>query len=355
MAHSHTNAFDFLRVAAALLVLFSHSFPLFGLPEPAPVAGQTFGSLAVAIFFALSGYLVTQSWYSDPHMGRFAVRRALRIFPGLCVVTVLTVFLLGPAVTRLPLVDYFQADAPWRGLFFGTLGMGGFSLPGVFEQNPLPGGVNGSLWTIKYELLMYVSLALTGAMVRRIGWAWLVVVLLGGAGWLALSATGQTDVPLPGAWRFGVDVYANRVAYLSVYFFMGVGLYVNRQRVPLLWPVVACGVLVLPFIANVHLAMVALWLFLPYAVIVFAFRAPHFFSRLRGYDYSYGIYIYAFPVQQVCVSVGKRHGYGWGPVTLASLLATLLLAILSWYLVEKPALKWKDRLRTARIGAYVPQ
>jgi peptidoglycan/LPS O-acetylase OafA/YrhL len=80
--HSRSNSFDFLRVSAALLVLYSHSFSLVGLPEPASMAGQSYGSLAVALFFAINGYLVCQSWVHDPSPLRFVVRRALRILPG---------------------------------------------------------------------------------------------------------------------------------------------------------------------------------------------------------------------------------------------------------------------------------
>jgi len=161
--YSRQNAFDFLRVAAALAVLLSHSFPIVGLQEPTPVAGLTMGKLAVAVFFAISGYLVCQSWQTDPHVGRFAARRALRIFPGLLVMLLLTVLVLGPALTEVRLSEYFGAGATRKSLLYGALGLGSFPLPGLFEHNPMPGGVNGSLWTIKYELLMYFCWRFWGA------------------------------------------------------------------------------------------------------------------------------------------------------------------------------------------------
>lgn len=358
---SRANAFDFLRVAAATMVLISHSFPMVGLHEPMPVAGQTIGDLAVAVFFAVSGYLVCQSWQSDPHPGRFAARRALRIFPGLAVMALVTALVMGPAVSSLPVGEYLAARATWAGMAHGALGLGGFALPGVFEGNPLPGAVNGSLWTIKYELLMYLSLALAGCLFRRIGRVCLGLAVIGAVGWWALALVSPqpvpepTPLPLPLAWRIGLVLDVDRIACLSVFFFAGAVLYMERWRIPLAWPLAGLGMAVLPLIDDPVLAMFACWLVVPYAAIVFAQRAPRVFARLRGYDYSYGIYIYAYPVQQLCASLGERGGYGWGAVTLASLLATLLLAVLSWYLVEKPALRLKDRLRTGRIAAYVPQ
>ena len=111
-AHGSGNAFDFIRVVAALAVLYSHSFPLFGLPEPSH-AGQTLGSLAVAIFFAVSGFLVCQSWLRDPDVYRFTLRRALRIMPGLIVAVAFTAFVAGALDTRLPLSEYFTARGTW--------------------------------------------------------------------------------------------------------------------------------------------------------------------------------------------------------------------------------------------------
>lgn len=355
MAHSHANAFDFLRVAAALAVLFSHSFPIMGLPEPATLSGQTLGNMAVAVFFSISGYLVCQSWQSDPHAGRFAARRALRIFPGLQVMVLLTVLVLGPAVTEVPLADYFGAGTAWGGIVYGALGLGSFPLPGVFQHNPLRGGVNGSLWTIKYELLMYCMLALAGSLSRRLLRACALALLLGAACWLGLALTRELPVQVPGLWRLGIEVYGDRIASLSVYFFAGVGLYMLRQKIVLSWLAAGAGMLALLLAADSVLGTVVSWLVLPYFTICFAFRAPQLFSRLRGYDYSYGIYIYAFPVQQACAAIGRRNGVGWGAVTLASLAITLALAALSWYWVERPALRFKDRLRQAGIGTYVPQ
>ncbi|MGO4377458.1 acyltransferase family protein [Pseudoduganella sp. RAF53_2] len=109
---AHDNAFDVLRMTAAAAVLYSHSFPLLGLPEPEPLPGLTWGRLAVAVFFGISGFLVAQSWESDSHGLRFLARRALRIFPGLLVLALLSALVLGPAVTVLPLAGIFPLPPP---------------------------------------------------------------------------------------------------------------------------------------------------------------------------------------------------------------------------------------------------
>lgn len=108
------NAFDFLRIFAASAVLYSHSYALYGLPEPYPLPGQTYGSLAVALFFSISGFLVCQSWMNDPSFSRFFIRRALRIFPGLLVVVILTALVIGPLFTTLTLQEYFASGTAWN-------------------------------------------------------------------------------------------------------------------------------------------------------------------------------------------------------------------------------------------------
>jgi len=112
LSHSlkeHTlNNLTALRWLAASLVLYGHSFVFLGLPEPLFLQWVPLGPLGVYIFFAISGYLVSQSWDRDPHLFRFLQRRALRIFPGLAVCTILCVMVLGPLLTTLDLKTYFS-------------------------------------------------------------------------------------------------------------------------------------------------------------------------------------------------------------------------------------------------------
>jgi peptidoglycan/LPS O-acetylase OafA/YrhL len=347
--HSN-NAFDFLRVVAASAVLYSHSHALLGLPEPRPVAGYTLGTLAVFVFFAISGFLVSQSWDRDPNLQRFALRRALRILPGLIVAVSFTTFVIGPLMTDLPLPTYFLAAETWS--YFtsnASLIVGRYTLPGVFKTNPFPNAVNGSLWTLRYEVLVYAVLAAFGMIVRRSRLRFLclafLLVLVGG--WCLGVGLGlpENSLQLPFLWRIGLHFDWMRIAQLGTFFFGGACLYLffSHARLSLWAAALLCaGCAMAP---NAFYATILLWLAVPYAVLVFAYRAPQFFRRFaKNVDLSYGIYIYAFPVQQVGSYLAVRAGAGWFPTLTMTFIATVLLASLSWHFVERPALAWKARL-----------
>ena len=145
-----TNAFDAMRVAAALVVLYSHNFPLVGLVEPA-IFGDSVGKLAVAAFFAISGCLVCESWSRDLYVSRFARRRGLRIWPALVAAVMFTTIVVGLlAATDEGSIGYFKNDATWAYLLSNvTLVAGVAHLSGVFERAPQT-IVNGPMWTFRY-------------------------------------------------------------------------------------------------------------------------------------------------------------------------------------------------------------
>lgn len=161
------NCFDFLRTAAALIVLLSHSFPLSGLPEPLVGHETTLGSIAVWVFFSISGYLITQSALTSESTKAFALKRILRIGPALVVLLLLSVFAAGPLLTELAISDYFTSLRTYTYLVKNPAFANQESLPGVFISTPLPNGFNGSLWTIKYELLMYAMVGGLLAFTKR--------------------------------------------------------------------------------------------------------------------------------------------------------------------------------------------
>jgi len=158
------NRFDILRLLAAWLVLFSHCYPLGGRASSEPLtrtAGiDTLGGVGVAIFFVLSGYLVTLSLERSPHLLEFARRRILRIYPALMTICLLSVVLLGPLLTTLPQTTYWHQRLTWSYLLTASAWIIQFPLPGVFADNPLPSAVNGSRWSPPYEITCYLVLAL---------------------------------------------------------------------------------------------------------------------------------------------------------------------------------------------------
>ena len=152
---SRDNNINFLRFIAASLVIWFHMASLLVIPEPY-IMGQGLGPIAVNIFFVLSGYLIAKSWSRSSSFGSYLIRRIARIFPGLAVVVLLSVFVMGPAVTSLSMGDYFGDPDTWKYLSLIVLAPIENALPGVFDTNLLPYAVNGSLWTLRYEFLAYL-------------------------------------------------------------------------------------------------------------------------------------------------------------------------------------------------------
>ncbi len=156
------NNFDFLRFLAASVVIVSHNFVIFRLKEPGLYNYNTLGGIGVSIFFVMSGFLITKSWKENPHFITFLKKRSLRIFPALFFIILFCSFVLGPIVTTLDLIEYFKNGQTWSYLKNLFLYPFQFNLPGVFQNNPFPNVVNGPLWTLPIEFLMYVSIGIIG-------------------------------------------------------------------------------------------------------------------------------------------------------------------------------------------------
>lgn len=316
------NSFDAIRLLAALAVLVSHSFVFAHAGQPM-VGTETLGTVAVLVFFGISGYLITQSWEREPRIGRFALKRALRIYPALLVVLALTVLVLGPFVTTLPAGDYFSVAQTWWYGIGRALMLTPHGLPGVFAHQP--GGVNPSLWTLPGEVCAYVAVAILGAVGayrRKAVYIVGLLVVSFAAEHLALGVTQVSFVCLRA-------------------FTVGAALYVFRDRLPLrVWVAVGLVVGVIGLSGSpveIPLACIAF----PYLAVAVAYRAPTLLSRVtdRG-DLSYGVYLYAGPVgQAVALALGRSVTALY--VIALSLPVTVALAAFSWRLVERPALRLK--------------
>ena len=350
--HQH-NRFNLLRLAAALAVFVAHGIFLYRLYAPVPFAGHSLGSLAVYVFFFISGYLVCQSWARAPQWGAFWIKRGLRIFPGLAVAVVFSVGVIGWWATTLPSAQYWSAPGTWLNLANNTLGLATVqTLPGVFEANPFARAVNGSLWTIRYELAMYLLLATLAWLVRGRRW-----VYPAAAGVLALL----WQAARLGGWDAAIEAAGGPVAQLfrwrdfcgfGVPFFMGSALAAYAVRAqPWMGAAAvlaaACAYWV-PSAAGVQLAVWAL-------VVCGVFYVAHAGrpGRHQGgggaqLDLSYGVYIYAFPVQQAVTEVGLRHGWSLAVCMLWSLALVAGLAVFSWYGVERPGIRLAQRFLAAR-------
>lgn len=333
------NNFTALRVVCALSVIYYHAYPLSlgrGAHDPITLLGNKLfglglGGIAVGAFFVISGFLVAASYDRRNSAMEYFIARALRILPALIVVSAFCVFVVGPLVTTLPLREYFVDGTTWRHLFRNSVGAFGFmyKLPGVFEDNPWPNGVNGSLWSLRVEMIMY---------------AWLLIIgLLGGFKSRLLynmvyliCMLGFIKNP-SGLILADVDGLALNPAL----FFTGVFFYINRNSIKL--SVVSLFVLLLAFaIFKEDYKKVSGVILFAYAVLYLALSPALIALRNVSLpDISYGIYIYAFPVQQM-----TAHFYrGVTPVemTLIATSITVVLAYFSWVFVERPAIRLKSR------------
>jgi peptidoglycan/LPS O-acetylase OafA/YrhL len=336
LAHGRDNNFNLTRMLAASAVIVSHSFALPTGPwqEPFHQFGFTLGGLAVSVFFALSGFLISASFERRPALIEFGIARGLRILPALAVVTMLTALALGPLVTRLPLTDYFRDRHTWLYVPEAlSLRWMAFSLPGVFDTLRYP-VVNGPLWTLYYEVTCYVGLAiaLRVEMAVKRAPSWLIFALYALL-YLALIHSG-------GPRHADALVYAQ----LSLPFILGMAAYRFRAHVPANGALVV--LLVLLAVATLFLDILAFESRMLAAAYGALYLAQFPSQLLRRYnalgDYSYGVYIYGWPIQQLVL----LHAPMTHPAILIAIAlpAAILCGILSWYLVEKPALARKQAL-----------
>ena len=340
-AHERNN-FDALRILAALMVVFGHAFILSGRGADEPLAAHTgiggFGELGVSIFFVVSGFLVTMSYERLGDVRAFLANRVLRILPGLALAVALTAWALGPLVSSLPPGDYFSRLQTWlyplRNLLLYPVA---YRLPGVFAHNPYPDAVNGSLWTLRLEFSFYLAipaLARCGQLNRRgLGAA----ALAAAAAYLACLGLGQHAPP--------VALIATRNLYL---FAAGAALFAWRDQAALRGPGLMLAAAAL-FAASLPFKAVTPYvapMVLPLLVVGLALRPVRGAAAAARFgDLSYGVYIYAFPVQQALMAFVGPQRLGMAAFLGLTLLAVLPLAALSWWLVERPALGLKAVVR----------
>ena len=341
LAHPKNN-FDFVRMVAALCVLYSHQYALMGLPEPSVLGAHSLGGFAVLVFFSISGFLVAQSWRVDPNIWRFTAKRLLRVWPGLAVAILLAALVLGPLVSTLPLRAYY-AHPLIPEYLLNLRFVVRDALPLQFIGSAIPGAINGALWTIPLELKCYAALLLLGVVgALRLKWLLPLVTLAAASTYFYLFP--GMDALLA---RYQLTGTTNFLMQFSLFFFAGVSLYglgihlqPARARLAAAVAVVAAGLAL--FLGQ---PLLALWLAVPTLTLVLGnASSPGVRSAGRFGDLSYGIYIYAFPVQQTFVWLCKD-SLSWWPLLIITTAVTLLLAFLSWHLIENPALQFKPKRR----------
>lgn len=326
------SGFDYMRIILALSVILQHTvnasyggkaaFDFFHTPARAVFAA------ILPMFFSLSGFLIASSLERSKTIISFICLRILRIVPALAVEVFLSALVLGPVLTTLPLHDYF-ADSKFRSYFLNILGDIHYDLPGMFLSNPVPNTVNGQLWTVPFELYCYATLtvlALVGLVRRR------------GLFLLALIAT-QTGLV--------VYILLNHIPYYPVVrgpllilcFLCGLAIYLFRDSI--IWNrnlffaalALTAGLLLIPPRGDFVVCMPV-----AYVTVYLGLCNPRKWSLIATGDYSYGAYLYGFPLQQTFASLGEWTHH-WYLNFIAAVPCALGVAVCSWHFIEKPALR----------------
>ena len=336
---SKKNSLDFLRLLAATLVLYSHQHALMGMPEPTFFGWESFGGAGVTIFFFLSGSLIWNSWERDSNLKRFFFRRSLRIFPALFIVVLSSIFILGPLLSYFKISDYFLSSETWHYLSNAIL-IPKTTLPGVFSNNPYPKAINGSLWTLPVEFLCYISVAILGSF-KKISKPILI------AANLLLTALVASL-----AQHFLGGKFLPHFEMISVFWtgvFYGYCIKHPFHTINSKWLI-----LLLACISFFVIPMLGLKSFERIQMLAFAICLVHIALNVsigakftdRIGDLSYGLYIFAFPVQQVVIHLQLGLNQSFSSLFTLSLIITSSLAFGSWHLIEKKALLFKPKMQS---------
>lgn len=337
------NNLDFVRFFLAACVAFTHSFNLLYGDNTDPLGVATGGAIglggeAVNGFFIISGFLITQSWQQQGNFAGFLKNRVLRIYPGFLVAVLFCTLLVAPlgsagAEFYFSRLDYWRVGGDMLLLKFRAV-------PGAFADNAFPGNVNGSLWTISYEFVCYLMVAALGVwgVLKRKPFLLLFFLVA-----LTLSIASHLQWQIQPLLQSLVKNLQSWPRFIAS-FVAGMLFYLYRDRIPYDRRLFLLALLGFLFCALV-LRSVALAtpVFGSYCLLYLAFhpKLPLKHFARRG-DFSYGVYLYAFPVQQLLALYAGQYLNGLGMFAV-SMLISLLLAWLSWNLVEKPCLRFKSK------------
>lgn len=326
------NALNFIRFVLASLVLVDHSYPLSGHGEKAQIAGLGLGTWCVAGFFCLSGYLIAGSRTRTGALA-YLWRRCLRIFPGLIAAVSITAFVLAPLAART------SGNGPWnladavRYVVRNTLlYQPPFGIGETLRAAPYQGAWNGSLWTLFYEFAAYL---VVGALLS-------LLILRRHAAALFGALVVIFTVASPTLHDHLTTSLYQHALFLGAFFIAGAFMWSIRPYVPLTAPLglVACAALIITAALQPDNAT---WSALPLAYVLLWLGSALPVRLFSSNDISYGMYIYAFPIQQmITITTGNRNPY---VLMATAMIVTAAVAYASWRFVERPALRLKNLVR----------
>ena len=324
------NNFNFIRITAAIFVLIAHGYALSIGPSAQPLLeshGTTYGKMAVDVFFSLSGYLIFNSLVRSQGGIFYFISRIFRIYPALIFQTLILGILIAPLLSNLSFDVYFCDLQVYKYLILNSTIFLGLkdSLPGVFVNNPFPNSINGVLWTVMLEIRAYLFI-------------WIVFIF-------AKKVRANYKFVLTFAFLFFLLMYINNTGHIqyrlySLFFLGSLLTQVNIKSIGFRYfSVFSFFLIVASFFFNnlFDLTFAFLQPFLIFRIAFCKIKILSIFNRIG--DPSYGIYLYHFVIQQILV-------YLFGIISPSilifnSLLITLIIAYLSWILLEKPILSKK--------------
>lgn len=337
------NSFDFIRFFCALLLLFSHSFTLggfgvellFGNPQ------ETYGGFAVAVFFVIGGFLITQSVMRSRSIVSFLWNRFLRIFPGFWVCLLVNAFIFTPLICIIEnknMDEYvriiFPASIEYiKANFLGEMKQ--YGIADILKGNPFPGALNGSLWILIYELKFYIFAGIMATLAIFKKYKFIIPILF-----LLFWLSSIADRLQPGysamIFPYFKDIWIPR---LFVYFTIGSSFYLYAERIDFDYRLFLIALVILVFSIKDGFYPLAAPICITYVVLYLACKLP--FQEFGRYgDFSYGLFLYGFQIQQILAALGANQ-LGFLTYVFMSISITLPIAVLSYYLVEKPCLKLK--------------
>ncbi len=323
--------FDYMRLGLAIAVIWFHTFTVGNIERQlwtGPLGPICFAG--VPAFFIMSGFLVAGSLQRND-LPSFLTLRALRIFPALIVEVVLSALILGPLITTLPLSAYFS-NQMFRDYFLNVLGDIHYNLPGVFEHLPYAKWVNVQLWTVPFELKGYLGLALLAlARMHKRPILYMTMVMT-----VALGAFAHELI----SHHFYPGYGRPSGAFVILSFLFGVGLFNLRDRIPFSWSIFPIAAILAYILLSHNETHYLAMLPLAYVTVFLGLCDPPRTSVVLGTDYSYGMYLYGFPIQQTIVFLlpGLRF---WYVNFIFGVILAACFAAFSWHLVEKRVLTRK--------------
>lgn len=325
----HHNALTLWRLFLAIGVVFWHSWPLTGREISYEPAVRLLSDMFADGFFVISGFLITAAWIRRPYLQEYWASRLLRIFPGLWVCLLVIAFVIAPIAAKVQHSTVTLSSEIGYVVNNALLNVAYEGIDGTPADVPYPGVWNGSIWTLFFVLVcdvMVSVLGFAGLLKRR----WVIPTLFVFAiCWAAYVSYTPPSYSLP-----------QMLARFLVVFLAGAMFYQYQHKVPARWSLVALSVVIVVasgFTENYRLVGA---LPLAYAIIVSGALVRK--TRLRD-DFSYGVYIYAFPIQQLLAACGLARLNPFVFFVIAT-AATLPVAASSWFVVEKRAAALKNRI-----------